>query len=69
MNSDNASFTTNYKSLDKHYTLYAAMVYNRQQNDENGGIVSEDDLLDPRFTDRRTMMHHTRARTASHALR
>ncbi len=54
-NNDNAFLTTNYKSLDKHYELYAGMVYNKQQHDENGGIVNDSDLTDPRFTDRKTI--------------
>jgi hypothetical protein len=54
-NNDNANFTTNYKSLNKRYELYVAMVYNKEQHDENGGIVNEMDLDDPRFGDRRTI--------------
>lgn len=38
---DNAAFTTNYSSPDQHYRLNAAMVYNKEQNDENGGIVAD----------------------------
>ncbi|HQE12722.1 MAG TPA: hypothetical protein PLQ78_08245 [Flavipsychrobacter sp.] len=44
-NTDNAFLTTNYTSTDKHYSLHAAVVYNKEQNDENGGIVS-DSLLE-----------------------
>ena len=54
-NNDNASFSTNYKSLDKHYVLYAAMVYNKEQHDENGGIVDAGFLSDPAYSDRRTI--------------
>jgi hypothetical protein len=58
-NNDNAALTTNYKSLNKRYSLYGAMVYNKQQNDENGGIIGErlskeKDTLDIYF-DRRTI--------------
>ena len=54
-NHDNASFSTNYKSLDKHYVLYAAMVYNQEQHDENGGIVNDSTLLNAAYNDRRTI--------------
>lgn len=54
-NHDNAAFTTNYSSLDKHYNLRAAMVYNKQQHDESGGIVNDSFLTDESFTDRRTI--------------
>ena len=55
-NHDNAFLTTNYKSLDRHYTLYAAMVYNKQQHDENGGIVINDTtLISQQYGDRRTI--------------
>ena len=54
-NHDNGSFATNYKSPDKHYTLYAAMVYNKEQHDENGGIVDATELINPVYTDRRTV--------------
>ncbi len=54
-NNDNACFTTNYKSTDKHYVLYMGMVYNKEQHDENGGIVNDSELSDPIYTDRRTV--------------
>lgn len=54
-NHDNASFTTNYKSLDKHYAIYAAMVYNKEQHDENGGIENDADLSDEKHGDRKTI--------------
>jgi len=53
-NHDNAFMSTSYKSLDKHYTLFAGMVYNKEQQDENGGIA-DSELLDPAFTDRKTI--------------
>jgi len=40
-NNDNFFFTTNYKSLDKHYELKFGLVYNKEQHDENGGITNE----------------------------
>lgn len=54
-NDDNASLSTNYKSLDKHYTLYAAMTYNREQHDENGGIVDANQLSLANYSDRSTI--------------
>jgi Putative porin len=54
-NHDNAGFTTNYKSNDQHYNLCIAMVYNKEQHDENGGIDSVAELLDPAYNDRKTV--------------
>ncbi len=55
VNHDNASFTTNYKSIDKHYILYLGMVYNKQQHDENGGVRNAADLDTSIYSDRRTV--------------
>ena len=54
-NHDNFCLTTNYKSISKRYTLYAAMVYNKEQHDENGGIVNDSALNDIAYIDRRTV--------------
>ena len=54
-NDDNFAFTTNYKSLNKRYSLYAGMVYNKQQHDENGGVVNDSELNDLTYTDRKTV--------------
>jgi hypothetical protein len=54
-NHDNFALTTNYKSLDKRYNLKAAMVYNKQQHDENGGVLYDTLLSDPNYNDRRTL--------------
>jgi len=55
-NHDNANFTTNYQSRDQHYKLNAAVVYNKEQNDENGGIILNDDALDSsKYNDRQTI--------------
>jgi len=54
-NHDNFALTTNYKSLNKHYDLKAAMVYNKQQHDENGGVLYDTALTDPNYRDRRTL--------------
>jgi len=54
-NDDNACISTNYKSLNKHYTLYAGMVYNKEQHDENGGIVDSSQLSLANYSDRSTI--------------
>lgn len=54
-NHDNFALTTKYASLDKHYKLNAALVYNKQQHDENGGISSPGDLDTPSLNNRRTI--------------
>jgi len=54
-NHDNGFLTTNYKSLDRHYALFGAMVYNKEQHDENGGIDSAGLLLNSNYIDRSTI--------------
>jgi hypothetical protein len=54
-NHDNGCFTTNYKSPDQHYTIYAAVVYNKEQHDENGGMPIDTQLTSPYYIDRRTI--------------
>jgi Putative porin len=54
-NHDNAWLTTNYLSLNKHYSFYGAVVYNKEQHDENGGVPIDSELLSPSYTDRRTV--------------
>lgn len=54
-NHDNAALSTNYKSLNKHYSLYGGITYNKEQHDEDGGIVNADNLTDPKYWDRRTV--------------
>ncbi len=55
-NHDIAGFSTNYLSLDKHYVFKAAMVYNKIQHDENGGIVNDSELVPgSSYTDRKTI--------------
>lgn len=54
-NHDNFYLTTNYKSLNQRYKLNAAMVYNLQQHDENGGVVNIDDLDSAAFSNRKTI--------------
>lgn len=52
---DNAYLSTNYQSIDRHYKLHAGFVYNKEQQDENGGIVDETQLLDSRYNERKTI--------------
>lgn len=55
-NDDNGNLTTNYQSKNQHYNLFAGIVYNKQQQDENGGILGGDSLLSsPDFSDRQTI--------------
>ena len=54
-NHDNFVLTSNFKSLDKHYALYGAIVYNKEQHDENGGIADVNALTDPIYGDRKTI--------------
>lgn len=54
-NHDNAYLTTNYQSINRRYKLYAGIVYNKEQQDENGGIVSDTFLTNSNFNDRRTI--------------
>ncbi|RYD58171.1 MAG: hypothetical protein EOP56_04420 [Sphingobacteriales bacterium] len=53
---DNANLTTNYQSPRQRYKLYGAIVYNNMQQDENGGIVNENQLdSNQLYGDRRTL--------------
>lgn len=54
-NHDNAILTSNYTSLDKHYRLMTAFAYNKEQHDENGGIINDSDLNNAAYGDRRTI--------------
>ncbi len=54
-NHDNFCFTTSYSSLDKHYTLNAGFVYNKEQHDESGGIVNDSQLNNSNYNDRKTL--------------
>jgi hypothetical protein len=54
-NHDLCNLTTNYFSPNQQYRLQAALVYNKLQHDENGGIVADSFLSDPSFADRGTI--------------
>jgi hypothetical protein len=55
VNHDLGSLTTNYAGRDQHYKLNAAFVYNKLQQDENGGIPADSFLTDSDFDDRGTI--------------
>jgi len=46
------SFNTGYASRDQKYQMALAFIYNKFNQDENGGIVRESDLTDPSLTNR-----------------
>jgi hypothetical protein len=54
-NNDNAFLSTNYKSRKQHYELNAAFTYNKEQQDENGGITNLALLDDERYSDRKVL--------------
>lgn len=54
-NHDNAYWTTNYTAPSLRYELYAAITYNKQQHDENGGVASDTFFSNPQFADRKTI--------------
>jgi hypothetical protein len=51
-NNDNANLTTHYQSKNLHYELYGGIIYNKEQQDENGGILSDSLLSDPSYSNR-----------------
>lgn len=52
-NNDQVALSSHYQSLHLQYESFLSLAYNKFQHDENGGIVSEDYLSDPRFENRR----------------
>ena len=54
-NHDNFYWTTNYKSPSKNYELFAAAAYNKQQHDENGGVLSDSFFNNEQYADRKTI--------------
>ncbi len=54
-NHDNALLSTHFKSLNLRYEVFANVVFNSFQQDENGGIVSASMLTDDAYTDRATV--------------
>lgn len=49
---DMGSFSTNYESINRRYKLKAGFTYNKNQQDENGGIADETQLVNPDFDER-----------------
>ena len=54
-NHDAAALSTHYSSPNQQYELFGAAVYNKEQCDENGGIVHDSFLTDARYFDRQTI--------------
>ena len=54
-NQDHGSLSTHYTGPGQHYELFGAFVYNREQQDENGGITADSFLSDSRYSDRKTV--------------
>lgn len=54
-NHDNFFLTNNYKSPSMHYELYGGITYNKQQHDENGGIVSDTFFNNDQYADRKSI--------------
>lgn len=52
-NNDNLSISSNYRPKGKRYSLNFGFVYNKLQQDENGGIISEAYLEDTRYNNKR----------------
>lgn len=57
-NNDHLGITSHYRSLNRHYDLKASFFYNKMQQDENGGILNEEDLLNPAYNNKRLMPVH-----------
>ncbi len=54
-NHDNMCLATNYQSLNRHYSFVGAFYYNKEQHDENGGVVNDSELNNDNYTDRKTV--------------
>lgn len=54
-NHDNFYVTTNYASPSGNYQVYAALAYNKEQHDENGGMVSDTFFNNPQYADRKSI--------------
>lgn len=55
INQDNGALNTHYISANQRYELFGAAVYNKEQQDENGGIVADSFLASDRYGDRATI--------------
>lgn len=54
-NHDNFNLTTNYTAPSQHYALKAAIVYNKEQHDENGGMLADSFLNNIQYADRKSI--------------
>ncbi|MCC6186697.1 MAG: hypothetical protein IT256_06050 [Chitinophagaceae bacterium] len=54
-NHDNFFLSSHYKSLSQQYELYTGITYNKQQHDENGGIVSDTFFNNEQYADRKSI--------------
>ncbi len=54
-NHDMGGLSTHYSSRNQRYELFGAFVYNKEQTDENGGILGDSLLNDSRYSDRGTV--------------
>lgn len=54
-NHDNFYLSTNYTSPSQQYQLYATLVENKEQHDENGGMVSDTFFSNPQYRDRKSI--------------
>ncbi len=52
-NNDNLYISSNYSSTNQRYILTAAVIYNKIQQDENGGIVSDEYLYASNYNNKR----------------
>jgi hypothetical protein len=52
---DAASLSTHYSSSNQQYEIFGAAVYNKEQCDENGGILNDSFLSSSRYFDRQTI--------------
>ncbi len=66
-NHDNASLSSHYQSQNLRYEVFGNIVFNNFQQDENGGIVSENMLTESAYTDRATVP--TRISSANYSTR
>lgn len=57
-NNDHLAITSHYRSTNGHYDVKGTFFYNKMQQDENGGILNEDDLLNPAYNNKRLMPVH-----------
>lgn len=57
-NNDHLAITSHYRSANGRYSMKTSLFYNKLQQDENGGIIDEADLLKPAYSNKRLMPVH-----------